>query len=78
MYSCLPRLPAAPRRCRDRPADGTGVGPSDRTRVVKIIAFFKLKQKLTSFKGLGYSRFFRKGNVGTNRSASEFLNVGQQ
>ena len=28
------------------------VGPADRTRVVKIIAFLELKQKLTFFEGL--------------------------
>jgi hypothetical protein len=48
MYSCLPRLPSETSIffCF------TGVGPVDRTGVVKIIAFLELKQKLTFFKGL--------------------------
>jgi len=37
---CMPACPA----CPVAPEDGTGVGPADRTGVVKIFAFLELEQ----------------------------------
>ena len=44
ILKCIPAYPA----CPVAPAGGTGVGPADRTGVVKIFAFLGLKPRLNS------------------------------